>query len=201
MSFDTFRFSHLRSWDEITQAGIELAMNVMVHHFAIGDLAMYACPTRSAGRPAEADKPKTLTALAKAIGLDRSTVSNAAANSEFWRGAARTKLPLQATLGLLSKARKATGWKPGEKPTPDQLAMAEGIILGEIEAPKPTKELNVLGILRSIKAKIELLFSDQHRAELLAALEPSDLGLLEMAAGNLSMIDTDDTDESNTSSS
>ena len=193
MSFDTFDFKHLRSWDEIIGAGAELAMNVLVHHFAIGDLALYACPTRSAGRPAEADKPKTLTALARAIGLDRSTVSNAAANAEFWRGAARKQLPLQATLGLLSRARKATGWKPGEKPIPDQLAMAEGIILGEIEAPKLPTELNVLGILRSIKAKIELLFSDRHLAETQAALvDPVDLELLQVARDQLIMIDTDE---------
>jgi len=196
MTFDTFNFTHLKNWDEIIGAGVELAMDVLVHHFAIGDLANHACPKRSAGRPSEADKPKTLAAFSRAVGLDRSTVSNAAGNSEFWRGARRKKLPLQATLGLLSKARKATGWKPGEKSTPVQHEQALSYILGEIELPKPSKVLDVRGIIRATFRKLELLLSEQHKPELLAALpDPVDRELLQDAKDKLDVLMVSDDGE------
>src|SRR3972149_3922501 len=125
----TINLSEIDGWETGVAVGIELKEKLDQTHLTLGMLANHLCPVRKAGRQAKENKPQTVSALAKQIGVDRSWLSNAANNAEFFKEHLE-KVPPQASIGMLNRARKLTGGSPArpvtKKPTGQAIKSPRG---------------------------------------------------------------------------
>lgn len=106
-------FDKLETWEEVITAAQELRQQGDRVKWELGDLVLEKC-LRATGRPANAEEAvRTVSALAQAIGEQRSMLSHLANNSDFYPRALRKKIPPQVSWRQCAEARKLSGWKPG----------------------------------------------------------------------------------------
>jgi hypothetical protein len=117
-------FSHLKTWDEIVSRAAEYRQERDEWSFELGDLTLFACGDATPGRPTDERKEHTVSALAFAIGEERSVMSNLMWNSYFWDPTERKKLPPNVSWRQCSEARRRSGWRPGMEITPKQREFA-----------------------------------------------------------------------------
>lgn len=132
----SIKVSEIDSWDLGVSIGTDLKEDLDRTHLNLGILANHLCPIRKAGEPKKGNKQQTVTALAKAVGIDRSWLSNAANNAEFFE-TVYEDIPPQATIKELSAARRLTGWKSSNErpPTKKQIKMAMAYLAGKVDEP------------------------------------------------------------------
>ena len=155
----TIKTSDIDSWDIGVSVGTDLKQDLDRTHLNLGILANHLCPIRKAGEPKPENKAQTLTALAKAIGVDRSWLSNAANNAEFFESIYE-KIPPQASIKELNAARRLTEWKSKneKKPTKSQLKMAMAYLEGKVDEPDkvpPTAVSYVRGAISKLAKVLE----------------------------------------------
>lgn len=171
----------ITSWDVGTSIGVELKANLDQTHISLGVLANTLCPTRKAGNPLwKKDEGQTLTALASAIGVDRTWLSNAASNAKFWEDHL-DQIPVQASIGQLNAARKLVDWKPGKKVTAAMRKEAVRYLQGLIE-PDEAEEPEPLDFVRVARRKLAKALLGE------PALSSSDSTLVEKAKDNLDVV-------------
>ena len=139
MSFD---FSHLQSADEVVQAAAELRERSDEGRWALGALVCWFVPHRKSGRPVS-DEERTVSWLARQIGIPRSVLSAYASAWEFW-GDVHEEIPLGVSWHGASMARQRVGWRPGQYVTNDIRRQAFGLLEAWLEEPpKPSKSVTV----------------------------------------------------------
>lgn len=132
----TIKISDIDTWDTGVSVGTDLKEDLDRTHLNLGILANHLCPIRSVGAPEKGNPKQTISALAKAIGVVRSWLSNAANNAKFFDGH-YDKIPPQASIQELNRARIVTEWKPasGKQPTKAQVKMAMAYLEGKVDEP------------------------------------------------------------------
>ena len=172
----SFDFSHLQSADEVIQAAAELRERSDEGRWALGALVCWFVPHRKSGRPVT-DEIRTVSWMARAIGVPRSVLSGYAAAWEFW-GEVHEEIPLGVSWHAASAARCRVGWRPGERVTEELHRKAFGLLELWMEAPpKPSNPITVGQYIDRAIANIEkalplLKPAQRENAELaLAALE------------------------------
>jgi len=136
----TFDFSHLQSADEVVQAAADLRERSDEGRWALGALVCWFVPHRKSGRPVS-DEERTVSWLARQIGIPRSVLSAYASAFEFW-GEHHEEIPLGVSWHTASAARCKVGWRPGERVTDELLTKAFGLLESE-ELSKPSKSVTV----------------------------------------------------------
>lgn len=149
------QFRQVKSWDDGLQLAADMRKADDELKLGLGDLVRYLCPSRKGGRPAingvpEGSRMQTLTALSGAMDIERSELSNLANNAEFWNLTVRGELPASASWRALAKARKASGWKPGQPPTPRQVADAFDALYADAEKPHETPERSLESMVKGV---------------------------------------------------
>lgn len=125
-------FGHIQNWDEAVQEGINLREEVDAHRWKLADYLRWILPTTSSGRPQAGAEDKTLSAIAGAIGEDRSVCSQLRANGMFWTREYRRDVPAEISYRQMAKARVESGWRPGKKPPTDEQRKRAQVILGKM---------------------------------------------------------------------
>jgi len=153
------RFAGLLTYDDIRQEAVNLREAVDYSLMGLGDLVNFACPVRTAGRPKKGGFKITVSQLAKDIGEDRATLSDAAGNAQFWPEEVREELPKQAGFKMLSRARKSTGWKGSVPYAPEVLEQlrkaAFEFLVAFVEGPVKREPLTVGQMLNRVVDTIE----------------------------------------------
>ena len=138
----TYDFSHLQSADEVVQAAAELRERSDEGRWALGALVCWFVPHRKSGRPVS-DEERTVSWLARQIGIPRSGLSAYASAFEFW-GEHHEEIPLGVSWHGASMARQRVGWRPGQAVTDDLLSKAFGLLEAWMDSPpKPSKSVTV----------------------------------------------------------
>lgn len=99
-------------WEDVIALAIELRDKRDHYTWALGDLALAACDA-SPGRPAKGAVDRTVSALADAIGEDRSALSAIRTNSLFYTQEMRRQMPPQIGWRAASECRTRSGWTVG----------------------------------------------------------------------------------------
>ena len=183
----TINLSEIDGWETGVAVGIELKSDLDQTHLNLGILANLLCPVRKAGRKAKENKPQTVSALAGQIGVDRSWLSNAANNAEFFKDH-YDSIPPQASIGMLNRARKLTDWKTGQPVT--KLAMKKAIryLEGKVDEPKRVPPTAIAHVRMARKKLAKAL---EHEQPLAAA----DLEDVEAAKDKLDAVDSRNSEE------
>ena len=138
MSFD---FSHLHSADEVVQAAAELRERSDEGRWALGALVCWFVPHRKSGRPVS-DEERTVSWLARQIGIPRSVLSAYASAFEFW-GEHHEDISMGGvSWHSASMARQRVGWRPGQTVTDELRHTAFGLLESE-DPPKPSNSVTV----------------------------------------------------------
>ena len=180
----TIKAADIDTWDMGVSLGTDLKEDLDRTHLNLGILANHLCPVRRAGARSKDNRSQTITALAKAIGIGRSWLSNAAANAAFYAGY-YDKVPPQANINELSKARKITEWKPNQdkKPTKTQIKLAMAFLDGQVDEPEKIPP-TAISYVRAARAK--LIRALEHEEP----LESSEVTIVEKAKDGLDEIDS-----------
>lgn len=144
MNADDLRQFNVKTYEDVIARMIEMRETRDEMSFAMGDLVLLVC-VRKIGRPADEDNNKTIGALADEIGEDRPVLSALAANAEFYNPKLRLKIPPQISWRQCAKARKASGWRPGEPVTVEHRRRAMSMLFRTADnAPRSVKHERTL---------------------------------------------------------
>jgi hypothetical protein len=151
---------------------------------SLGVLGLHLCPIRKAGGQDPENQSQTVTALAKAIGIDRSWLSNAISNAQFYAGHYED-LPPQATIGQLNRGRKLTGWtvKLEKPPTKTQIKKAMKYLEDEVDEP-PRIAPTAISYVRAARAKLVKVLEHEE------PLPPKEKTIVESAKDGLDEVDS-----------
>ena len=176
--------SDIDSWDVGVSVGTDLKEDLDQTHLNLGILANHLCPIRKAGGQDPKNQSQTVTALAKEIGIDRSWLSNAANNAQFYAGH-YDDIPPQATIGQLNRGRKLTGWtvKLDKPPTKTQLKKAMKYLEGEVDEPAKIPP-TAISYLRAARGKLIKVL--EHKAP----LKGGDMTMVESAKDVIDEVDS-----------
>lgn len=158
------QFRQVKTWDDLVQMAADMRKADDELKFALGDLVRLACPARKSGRPALSGQPdgsraETLTALAAAMDIDRSELSNLAANAEFWNLDVRGEIPPTSSWRHCAKARKASGWKPGKPASGEQVQVAFEALFSLEEKPREKPERSLESLAHSVVRVCDLMLA------------------------------------------
>ena len=180
----TINISDIDTWDAGCSVGTDLKEDLDRTHLNLGILANHLCPGRKAGARSPENKAQTVSALANAIGIDRSWLSNAANNARFFEGH-YDDVPPQASIGQLNKARKLSGWPAREEREPYKYEMkiAMAYLEGQVDEP-PKVPPTAISYVRAARGKLTKVL--EHEEPL-----PSDeVTIVESAKDGLDEIDS-----------
>lgn len=183
----TIRLKDIDTWDVGISVGTDLKGNLDQTHLNLGILANHLCPVRKAGRKSKENKSQTVSALADAIGIDRSWLSNAAGNAEFFVDH-YDEIPPQASIGMLNRARKITGWKTGQPVTKKAMAKALKYLAGKVDEPMKIPPA-AIAFVRSARGKLAKALEHEK------PLGDLDKALVEKAKDNLDEVDANNPEE------
>ena len=183
----TIALKQIDSWETGVSIGTDLKADLDQTHLNLGILALHLCPIRAAGGRETNDTRPTISALAKEIGIDRSWLSNACSNAEFF-GGVYDQIPPQATIGLLNKSRKVVEWKTGKKPTQAQVKKAIRFLEGAVDEPA-TIPPTAIAQVRSARKKLAKALEHEE------PLGDIDKGLVEKAKDKLDEVDANNPEE------
>ncbi len=180
----TITISDIDTWDTGVSVGTDLKENLDTVHMSLGVLGLHLCPIRKAGGQDPENQSQTVTALAKAIGIDRSWLSNAISNAQFYAGHYED-VPPQATIGQLNRGRKLTGWttKLDKPPTKTQMKKAMKYLEGEVDEPAKVPP-TAISYVRAARAKLVKVLEHEE------PLPPKEVTIAEDAKDGLDEIDS-----------
>ena len=150
----TISLADIDTWDVGVSVGTDFKFDLDRTHLNLGILANHLCPIRKAGKPLKENVTGTLTAFSKAIGIDRSWLSNASSNAKFFDGV-YDLIPPQASINQLSKARRLSGWTPkaNRGPFKYEMKIAMAYLEGQVdEAPK--EDPTAISYVRGARGKL-----------------------------------------------
>lgn len=175
----TITTSDIDTWDVGVSVGTDLKEDLDRTHLNLGILANHLCPIRKAGEPKKDNKAQTLTALAKAIGVDRSWLSNAANNAEFFESVYE-EIPAQSSIRELNTARRLTEWKSiyELEPTKSQLKMAMAYLEGKVDDPPKVPPTAIAYVRGAVGKLAKALEHDE-------PLQPDEVTIVEKAKDGL----------------
>jgi len=183
----TISLKSIDSWDVGVSVGTDLKEHLDQTHLNLGILANHLCPVRKAGRQSKENKSQTISALADAIGIDRAWLSNAAGNAEFFVDHYE-EIPPQASIGMLSRARKLTTWKTGQPVTKKAMAKALKYLAGKVDEPMKIPPA-AIAYVRSARAKLAKALEHEK------PLGDVDKALVEKAKDKLDQVDANNPEE------
>ncbi len=185
----TIKTSDIDSWDTGVSVGTDLKADLDITHLNFGILANHLCPIRKAGKPNKENKAQTLTALAKAISVDRSWLSNAASNARFFDGV-YDDIPPQASIQDLNKARRLSGWKPrlDRDPFKYEMKIAMAYLEGQTDE-QPKEDPTAISYVRGARSKLARALEHD------TPLEEPDKTIIEKAKDGLDVVDSHYEDE------
>ncbi|KKN64491.1 hypothetical protein LCGC14_0491040 [marine sediment metagenome] len=180
----TIKTSDIDTWDTGVSVGTDLKENLDTVHMSLGVLGLHLCPIRKAGGQDPENQSQTVTALAKAIGIDRSWLSNAISNAQFYAGHYED-VPPQATIGQLNRGRKLTGWttKLDKPPTKTQIKKAMKYLEGEVDEPAKVSP-TAIAYVRGARGKLVRALEHDD------PLTPQEVTSVEQAKDELDIVDS-----------
>lgn len=125
-------YSEGTPWETVVSIAIMLREHIDSGKWNLGDLALAACDA-APGRPKAGQAERTISALADAIGEERSVISALRNNSLFYDAATREQIPPVISWRIASECRQRSGWKVGTEIEPWHRANALRLIADKEE--------------------------------------------------------------------
>lgn len=102
-------YSEGTPWETVVSIAIMLREHIDSGKWNLGDLALAACDA-APGRPKAGQAERTISALADAIGEERSVISALRNNSLFYDSETRSQIPVTISWRIASECRQKSGW-------------------------------------------------------------------------------------------
>lgn len=137
------RVGRLQTWTEVASYGSEIVKRGDDAKWELGALVERACdPTVGGGRPVRGSEGKTIAALAREVGEERSVLSSVYGNWLFFKDIDLASLPPNLTYRMLSRCRRDSGWKRGKPVTQEQRdrALAQAYRLADNDGPRRSND-------------------------------------------------------------
>ena len=180
----TISLADIDTWDTGVSVGTDFKFDLDRTHLNLGILVNHLCPIRKAGKPLKENKAQTVTALAKAISIDRVWLSNAASNARFFDGV-YDKIPPQASIQDLNKGRRLSGWSPGadRDPFKYEMKIAMAYLEGQVDE-QPKEDPTAISYVRGARGKLAKALEHE------TPLEAHEVTIVEKAKDGLDEVDS-----------